>query len=348
VESQTPRPPRRKRYRGTHPRRFQEKYKELDPQHYPETVQRVLDSGRTPAGSHRPVCLAEILSFLAPVPGQVAVDATLGYGGHAREILPRLLPGGHLIGLDVDPLELPRTEARLRALGFGPDCLTVHRSNFAGLPKALATIGRERADLVLADFGCSSMQLDNPERGFSFKLPGPLDLRMNPQKGAPASSLLMRLGEERLAAILQENADEPNAERIARELVRSRGRVTTTTELTAAVRRALSSLKGGERQEPPDTSVRRVFQALRIEVNGELSAIDAFLHCLPDCLSPGGRVAILTFHSGEDRRVKKSFRVGLQEGLYREIARDVIRPSPQEIRSNPRSSSAKLRWAIRA
>ncbi|MBI4860716.1 MAG: 16S rRNA (cytosine(1402)-N(4))-methyltransferase RsmH [Candidatus Riflebacteria bacterium] len=347
-ETHSQRPPRRKRYRGTHPRRFHEKYKELDPESYPGTVQKVLESGSTPAGTHRPICLEEVLQRLGPAPGEVAVDATLGYGGHARELLGRLLPGGHLIGLDADPLELSRTEARLRGLGYGPDCLTVCHGNFAGLPGVLARLGRESVDMVLADLGCSSMQLDNPDRGFSYKLPGPLDLRMNPRKGRPASVVLAGLDRGRLVELLADNADEPHAQRIADELVRARGQITTTTGLATLVRRALSGLPGPEREAARTASVRRVFQALRIAVNDEFSAIEALLRCLPGCLGPGGRLVVLTFHSGEDRRVKRALRNGFREGVYREIARDVVRPGAWEVRANPRASSAKLRWAIRA
>jgi 16S rRNA (cytosine1402-N4)-methyltransferase len=193
---------RRPRYRGSHPRRFEEKYKEHQPQRYAATVAKVLASGKTPAGMHRPVMVAEILKVLRPEPGEFAVDCTLGYGGHAQELLTRLQPGGRLLGLDVDPLELPKTEARLRALGFGPDTFTARRSNFAGLPQALAGVGMTGADLILVDLGVSSMQLDNPARGFSVKQTGPLDMRMNSQRGQPASALLEKIHPPALATLL--------------------------------------------------------------------------------------------------------------------------------------------------
>src|SRR2546426_5181566 len=177
---------RRPRYSGKYPRRFEEKYKERDPERYAATVARVLASGKTPAGTHRPIMVSEVLEILAPQAGEVAVDCTLGYGGHARELLARLQPGGRLLGLDVDPIELPKTEARLRALGFGPEIFTAHRTNFAGLPQILAGAGIAGADIILADLGVSSMQLDDPTRGFSAKHSGPLDLRMNPHRGQPA------------------------------------------------------------------------------------------------------------------------------------------------------------------
>jgi 16S rRNA (cytosine1402-N4)-methyltransferase len=332
------RPPRRVRYRGKNPRRFEEKYKEHEPGRYSETIAKVLGSGKTPAGSHRPIMVREVLAALDPKPGEIAVDCTLGYGGHAQEILPLLRPGGRLLGLDADPIELPKTEARLRALGFDETAFTAHRTNFAGLAQLLAALQIRGVDLVLADLGVSSMQLDNPRRGFSLKLEGPLDLRMNPERGFPASVLLEKLSPEKLARVFLENADESNPALA----VRLAGRTfSTTLALADAIRDALPSQKEQERE----LCVRRVFQALRIAVNDEFSALDTFLRNLPVCLNPGGRVAILTFHSGEDRRVKKAFASGLREGLYQEVANEVVRPSPEECHANPRATSAKLRWA---
>jgi 16S rRNA (cytosine1402-N4)-methyltransferase len=340
--STSARPPRRPRYRGKNPRRFEEKYKERDPQRYSETIAKVLASGKTPAGSHRPIMVAEVLEVLAPQPGQVAVDCTLGHGGHAQEILARIQPGGRLLGLDVDPIELPRTERRLRSLGFGPEQFTVYRSNFAGLPQVLAKAGLAGADLILADLGVSSMQLDDPARGFSMKHAGPLDMRMNPARGQSAATFLHKIKAEKLARVFEENADEPQSELLAIALA---GKVfATTLELASAVRVVLARSS----DEAVELSVRRVFQALRIAVNDEFSALDAFLRQLPLCLRPGGRAAILTFHSGEDRRVKKSFAAGARQGLYSKIANEVIRPSVMERNANPRSASAKLRWAGKA
>lgn len=332
---------RRPRYPGTHPRRFEHKYKELAPERYPDTVARVLASGKTPAGSHVPVLADEVLEVLSPFPGDVAVDCTLGHGGHAALLLPRLLPGGRLIGLDADPLELPRTEERLRRLGYGPETFLARRSNFAGLPRVLAEEAVEGADCILADLGLSSMQIDTPSRGFSTKVAGPLDMRMNPSRGQPASTYLARIGAGALGEVLAENADEPFAEALGQALA---GRqFMQTTELAEAVREALPRLPEEERER----SVRRVFQAVRIAVNDEFGALEALLRALPSCLARGGRVAILTFHSGEDRRVKKAFQAGLREGQYEEIARDVLRPTGEECRANPRATPAKLRWARR-
>ncbi|MEP6809473.1 MAG: 16S rRNA (cytosine(1402)-N(4))-methyltransferase RsmH, partial [Chthoniobacterales bacterium] len=294
------------------------------------------------AGSHRPIMVEEVLAVLAPQPGECAIDGTLGYGGHAEELLRRLQPGGYLLGLDTDPLELPKTEARLRGLGFGPETFQACRSNFAGFPQALARSGRDGADVILADLGVSSMQLDDPARGFSFKTAGPLDLRMNPARGQAASGLLLNLKAAALEEMLRENADEPHAQMLAPLLA---GKIfATTTALALAVRAALPKVKVEERE----VSVRRVFQALRIAVNDEFAALETFLRVLPAGLKPGGRVAILTFHSGEDRRVKKAFAAGLRDGFYRAIAEEVIRPSAAERNANPRSVSAKLRWARRS
>lgn len=342
--SEAERSPRRPRYGGTHPRRFEEKYKERDPARYGREVAKVLANGKTPAGMHRPIMLHESLEVLALQPGETVVDATLGYGGHARELLAAVQPGGRLIALDVDPVELPKAEARLRACGFPDESLHVHRTNFAALARVLSTEAPGGAHAVLADLGVSSMQLDDPARGFSFKHDGPLDLRMNPERGQPAHTLLATAPEEELTHLFSDFSDEPLAAVLARALVntRARARITTTIQLARAIRAALPP-----KEQEADRVVQRVFQALRIAVNDELATLEMFLRALPVCLAPGGRVAILSFHSGEDRRVKHAFRAGLREGDYAEIADDVLRPSREELRANPRASSAKLRWARR-
>jgi 16S rRNA (cytosine1402-N4)-methyltransferase len=342
-------PARRPRYSGTHPRQFHEKYKEQQPERYAADVARVVASGRTPAGSHRPIMVREILEFLAPRPGEVAVDCTLGYGGHARELLAAIQPGGTLLAVDVDPHELPRTEARLRRLGFPPESLKVRRSNFAGVAQFITEAAPGGADLLLADLGLSSMQLDDPERGFTFKTDGPLDMRMNPTRGRTAAELLSQLDVNALAQLFMENADEAAAAGLAAAILQSQARtpLTTTRSLADVVRSAYARLPHDPRNTPDD-AVRRVFQALRIAVNDELGALDALLRTLPWCLKPGGRVAILTFHSGEDRRVKMAFKQGERDGIFRSVPRRPIRPSADERRSNPRSAAAKLRCAIRA
>ena len=343
-DSTAPRPPRRKRYSGKNPRRFEDKYKEHAPEIHGETVAKVLASGKTPAGMHVPIMVTECLEALSLEPGQRGIDATLGYGGHAREILSRISPGGQLIGLDVDPIEQPKTEARLRNLGYGSDSFQAIRSNYAGIRKALDGMAWDAADFVFADLGCSSMQFDNPSRGFTFKTDGPLDMRMNPQRGIPASEWLAKAKPAALAEALHENSDEPRAEEIAAALAGRR--LTGTLELAKAVRSLPQLAKLDE--ERLDLTVRRVFQAIRIAVNEEFTALDAFLRILPACLKPGGHAAILTFHSGEDRRVKKAFQAGLRDGTYSATSDNVIIAGPEERRANPRSIPAKLRWAIRA
>jgi 16S rRNA (cytosine1402-N4)-methyltransferase len=343
---QSPIKKRRIRYRGTHPRHFEEKYKELQSESYSADINKVLDRGQTPAGTHRPICVKEILTALNLKPGMTGLDATLGYGGHAQEILNRILPGGRLFGIDVDPIELPRTESRLRKLGFTEDNLIVRRMNFAGLPQLLSIAGGE-FDFILADLGVSSMQIDTPSRGFSFKIDGPLDLRLNPSRGRPVSELLGTMTTETLADLFVTNSDEPHSNVIARAIFQTRDTIKTTNQLSNVIRKALSDTKLRISADEIKKSQQRVFQALRIHVNDEFTVLDQFLSMIPACLKSNGKVAILTFHSGEDRRVKKSFLHGFRTGIFKEISREPIRPSPQERRSNPRSSCAKLRWAER-
>jgi 16S rRNA (cytosine1402-N4)-methyltransferase len=338
---------RRVRYSGKNPRRFDQKYKELDPAKYADHIEHIIAKGLTPAGTHRPVCVEEILTILDPRPGETCLDATLGYGGHARRILPRLLPGGRLFAVDVDPEELPKTEARLRAEGFGPESLVIRKMNYAGVTGLLGEAGGG-FDCVLADLGVSSMQLDNPERGFTYKADGPLDLRLNPGRGRSAAEFLRSVTPAKLAAVLAENADEPYAGPIARAVKACAPPAGTTAALAAAVRAGLKAADPRLDEPAVKKSLQRVFMALRIEVNEEFGALDRFLAVLPWCLKPGGRAAILSFHSGEDRRVKKAFFKGEEEGVYSSVAQTPARPSPAERRSNPRSACAKLRWAVRS
>lgn len=338
---------RRVRYRGTHPRAFEEKYKELAAERYADDVAKVIAGGKTPAGTHRPICVAEILAALDPRPGQTGLDATLGYGGHARELLERIRPGGRLFALDVDPIERARTEARLRGAGFGEDELTVVGMNFAGIPKLLDRAGGG-FDFLLADLGISSMQLDNPARGFTYKREGPLDLRLNPERGIPAAEWLRQGTEASLEKILRAHADEPNAREIAKALFERRNDLATTTALAGAVRDALATLRRPLPDEAVTTAIRRTFQAIRIAVNDEFSALSALLAALPGCLNPGGRAAILSFHSGEDARVARAFEQGRAAGLYASVSESPIRPSPRERFENPRSKAALLRVAVRS
>lgn len=344
---------RRVRYKGTHPRTFSEKYKEHNPEKYADTIEKVIQKGSTPAGMHLPIMVEEILDFLCIQPGQQGLDATLGYGGHTRHMLEKLQGKGHIYGLDVDPIESEKTERRLRDAGFGDDLLTVKRMNFSKLGEIADETGM--FDFVLADLGVSSMQIDNPERGFSYKNDGPLDLRLDPAHGVPASKRLQELTQEEIEGMLWENADEPFAHEIAKAIDqanRKKKELDTTTKLRELIETVLekncSELSAKERREVLKKTCQRVFQAIRIDVNSEFEVLDAFLETLPSVLKPGGRVVILTFHSGEDRMVKKSFRRGLKAGLYQEIAREVIRPSAEECRKNGRARSTKMRWAIRA
>ena len=338
---------RRVRYKGTHPRNYREKYKELNPEKYKDDVEKIIQSGKTPAGTHISIMVQEILDFLQIQPGQIGLDATLGYGGHSRKMLEQLQGQGHLYATDVDPIESEKTRARLADAGFGPDILTIRRMNFADLDQVAPG---EKFDFILADLGVSSMQIDNPERGFTFKHDGPLDLRLDPTSGVSAAERLRELEEDELAAMLVENSDEPYADRIARTIMKifkKGGKIETTKQLAAAVEEALSFLPANEKKEAVKKACQRAFQALRIDVNSEFEVLYDFLEKLPTVLKSGGRVAVLTFHSGEDRLVKKAFKQGLKEGVYSDVAADVIRPSAEECFRNPRARSTKMRWAIR-
>lgn len=339
---------RRVRYSGTHPRRFSEKYKEHQPEKYADVVEKVIRKGSTPAGMHISICVKEILDFLQIKPGQKGLDATLGYGGHTLEMLKCLNGQGHIYGLDVDPIESAKTKERLKNLGYGEDILTVKLLNFRNIDQVAAEAGK--FDFVLADLGVSSMQIDNPERGFSYKIDGPLDLRMNPQKGISAAKRLAEVTEEELYGMLLENADEPYAAEIAKATIRERRihPIETTIDFRNVIEKALSFLPEKEKKEAVKKSCQRSFQALRIDVNSEFEVLYDFLEKLPQVLAPNGRAAILTFHSGEDRLVKKSFKEFYKEGLYKEISKDVIRPSKEECNRNSRAKCTKMRWAIRA
>lgn len=341
---------RRVRYSGTHPRSYKEKYKEHQPEKYADTIEKVIKKGSTPAGMHISIMVKEILDFLQIKPGMVGLDATLGYGGHTKEMLKCLEGQGHIYGLDVDPIESVRTKERLADQGFGEDILTVRLQNFADIDLVSKETGK-KFDFILADLGVSSMQIDNPERGFSYKAEGPLDLRLNPRKGISAAKRLKEVNFEELVGMLVENSDEPYAEEIAKTVLnwRKRGKaIETTTQLKHAIEEALGFIPEKERKEAVKKSCQRTFQALRIDVNSEFEVLYAFLEKLPDVLAPGGRAAILTFHSGEDRLVKKSFKELQRLGLYCEVSKDVIRPSAEECVRNPRAKSTKMRWAIRA
>lgn len=340
---------RRVRYKGTYPRKYSEKYKELNPEKYQDTIEKVIKKGSTPAGMHLSVCVQEILDFLQIKPGQKGLDATLGYGGHSQKMLQCLEGQGHLYALDIDPVEIVKTKKRLNDLGYGDDILTVIHENFANIDKVAGEYGP--FDFLLADLGVSSMQIDNPERGFSYKNEGPLDLRLNPRSGIPASQRLKESSKEELEWMFRDNSDEPYAKEIAGTIaakLKKRQAIETTRQLAAVIDEALSFLPAREKKEAVKKSCVRVFQALRIDVNNEFEVLDAFLQKLPSVMAPGGRIAILTFHSGEDRLVKKAFKEFQRTGAYSETANEVVRPSAKECAKNSRARSAKMRWAVKA
>ena len=290
---------RRVHYSGTHPKRFEEKYKEHDPEKYADTIEKVISKGSTPAGMHISICVNEILDFFQIQPGQQGLDATLGYGGHTMRMLEQLHGEGHMYALDVDPIEIVKTKQRLADAGYGEDILTIKQTNFRNIDKVAEEAGK--FDFILADLGVSSMQIDNPDRGFTYKFDGPLDLRLDPEKGESAAERLREVSYEELVGMFQENSDEPYAEEIATVIMkrnRTKNYVETTIQMKEAIEEALSFVPEKERKEAVKKSCQRCFQALRIDVNSEFEVLYDFLDKLPDALRPGGRVAILTFHSG--------------------------------------------------
>lgn len=340
---------RRVHYSGTHPKRFEEKYKEHDPEKYADTIEKVISKGSTPAGMHISICVNEILDFFQIQPGQQGLDATLGYGGHTMRMLEQLHGEGHMYALDVDPIEIVKTKQRLADAGYGEDILTIKQTNFRNIDQVAEEAGK--FDFILADLGVSSMQIDNPDRGFTYKFDGPLDLRLDPEKGESAAERLREVSYEELVGMFQENSDEPYAEEIATVIMkrnRTKNYVETTIQMKEAIEEALSFVPKKERKEAVKKSCQRCFQALRIDVNSEFEVLYDFLDKLPDALRPGGRVAILTFHSGEDRLVKRAFKAGAKAGVYSEVSKDVIRPSAEECARNPRARSTKMRWAVKA
>lgn len=343
-----PKHKRRVRYKGTHPKKFNEKYKELNPDLYPETIEKVIKKGSTPVGMHLSIMVDEILDFFDIQEGEIGLDCTLGYGGHTLKMLEKLNHTGHMYALDVDPIESIKTKERLLNKGYGEEYLTIKQCNFKDIDKVSEEVGL--FDFVLADLGVSSMQIDNPERGFSYKKDGPLDLRLNPTKGIPASIKLKQLNRDQLENLFTENSDEPYAKEIARNIdsfLKSGQEIDTTTKLYKIIEKSLSFIPEKERKDKIKKSAARVFQALRIEVNSEFEVLIEFMDKLPTILKPGGRVAILTFHSGEDRIVKKSFKEMKNLGIYSDVARNVIRPSREECNINSRARSTKMRWAIK-
>jgi len=357
-------PRRRPRYAGTHPRRFDQRYKELRPASFPGIHEHVRAQGRTPAGTHVPVMVEEVLAALRPDRGEVVVDCTLGYGGHAIEFLRRIATGGRLIGLDVDAAAIERNAARLGGEGPhseprtdapGAASFRPHRCHFAGIGKVLAREGLEGCDILFADLGPSSMQLDDPARGFSYKHDGPLDMRMDGRLKRTAAEFLATLSAGEIADCLREFSDEPHHERIARAIVERRAvePITRTRQLVKLIDSVTrpSGRAAGRRPSGSGHDLHpaaRTFQALRMLVNDEMAAVEQLLRVAPWCLRPGGRIGIVSFHSGEHRRVQEAFVEGHRCGLYSAISPEALVPTPQELRSNPRSRSAQLRWAQRS
>lgn len=349
MEQETTVHKRRPRYKGKYPKRFEEKYKELQPEKYQDTIEHVISKGNTPAGMHISIMVNEILDFLKIQPGEIGFDATLGYGGHTKAMLQQLQGQGHIYATDVDPVESAKTKKRLADQGFGEEILTIRLQNFCTIDEIAKEVGG--FDFILADLGVSSMQIDNPERGFSFKTEGPLDLRLNQQSGISAAERLDTISRDELAGMLYENSDEPYCEELARAItdeIRKGNRIDTTTKLRQVIEKTLDFLPEKEKKETIKKTCQRVFQALRIDVNHEFEVLYEFMEKLPGALKPGGRVAILTFHSGEDKLVKRALKEGFRDGIYSEYAKDVVRPSAQECAQNARAHSTKMRWAVRA
>lgn len=370
---------RRVRYSGKYPRNFQDKYKEHDGDE--ATISKVLAKGMTPAGTHVPIMLHECLDHMGlksssggeDSPPLLVVDCTLGYGGHSSHFLKALKaapmsgpPPHELVAFDQDSLEIVKTEARLREGLVADDDTAVQfttvNQNFCTLKSYLDSTNQSgKVTSLLADLGLSSMQIDDNARGFTYKREGPLDMRMdNQDDGETAYDLLCRLKPKKFKSMLQENSDEVYAEEIAFGILTTKGKKKrkvpdTTTALASRVREIVEPLlleaikpKTKIEKKKLDSTVARVMQALRIELNGEFRVLDQLLEELPSVLAPGGRAVFLTFHSGEDRRVKKAFKSGFKSGIYSSWSRDVVRPTGAERRDNPRSSCCKLRWAIRS
>lgn len=339
---------RRVHYSGKYPKKFEEKYKEQNPEKYADIAEHVMEKGSTPAGMHISIMVKEILDVLKIKPGEKGLDATLGYGGHTTEMLKCLDGKGHICGLDVDPIEQAKTVERLRKRGFDENIFTPVLINFANIDEVAEKYGK--FDFILADLGVSSMQIDNPERGFSYKTEGPLDLRLNQTSGITAAERLKGIKYGELKGMLEENSDEPYADKIANAVMKrnkSGNYIEKTTDLKEVIEEALDFLPKEEKKDIIKKSCARTFQALRIDINCEFEVLFDFLEKLPKVCNPGARIAILTFHSGEDRLVKQSFRELKRAGIYSEISEDVIRPSKEECIRNPRAKSTKLRFAVR-
>ncbi len=313
-------------------------------------IRRRNNWGRTKAGTHVSIMVREVIQYLEPKAGEIMVDCTVGFGGHSREFAWRIGESGRLLALDIDAEELAKTQARLANLA---PATSFHHANYADLPAVLAEAGLERCDIIFADVGLSSMQIDDESRGVSYKHDaGPLDMRMDRRQKVTAADLLMSLSEQELSSALQDLSDEADHERIAAWIVAQR-QVAPITEIPQLKRLVLGAKGLSENTWRDHPSSRygelhpaaRTFQALRILVNGELDSLQGLLVSAPGCLNSGGRIGVLSFHSGEDRLVKRAFRDGHESGVYQATSPKPIAPRPAEVKANPRSSSAKFRWA---
>jgi len=342
---------RRPRYSGTHPRKFSQKYKERNAQAYPQLHRRLRAKGKTPAGTHVPIMVPEIMATLKPKPGEAVADCTLGYGGHARHFAQHLGSSGRIIGFDVDGAELEKTRERLQDIEAD---LTVFRKNYAGIASVLHEEKLTGFDIIFADIGVSSMQVDDPSRGISYKHKGPLDMRMDSRLKESAADLLQKLSAQEISEALDQFSDEPDHERIAAAIVEQREQspITQTSQLIRLIFKVknLTPQAWKKQQQRKFNTLHpaaRSFQALRILVNDELGALRQLLRIAPQCLNPGGRIGIISFHSGEDRLVKTSFKQGKASGTYTAVTPQPLVPRRQEIMQNPRSSAAKFRYAVR-
>jgi 16S rRNA (cytosine1402-N4)-methyltransferase len=343
--------PRRLRYSGTHPKNYRQKYKEHNIEAFPDLEAHLCAKGKTPASTHIPVLTEDVLACLKPRPGEFVIDCTVGYGGHALEFIKRIGSTGKLIALDVDSTELENTRRRLSTVNAP---VSFYRSNFAGIGNVLNREKLDGYDIIFADLGVSSMQIDNPDRGLSYKYNGPLNMRMDDRLRRTAADLVNALSEEELTKAFCELADEPACQEIAHQVVIQRAiqAITQTSQLVQVIFDAKDINRQAWRQQRRIEKfsslhpAARVFQALRIMVNDELGCLRELLRVAPYCLRPGGRIGIISFHSGEDRIVKQSFRDGVRNGIYQEAAEDAVVPKTKEINSNSRSASAKFRWAV--
>lgn len=289
------------------------------------------------ARPHEPVLLNEVLALLKPKPGQVVVDGTLGGGGHSRALLERVGAEGRLIGIDQDPEALERAKANLKEF---PNVEFIH-SHFSGLDEVLRALNLPSADAVILDVGVSTEQLEKPERGFSFLKEGPLDMRMDLSNPVTARDLIRDLSQEKLESLFRTLGEERWSKRIAAAICRRRVRepIVTTGDLVKIIQEAVPK----PARFGPRHPAMRVFQALRIEVNQELRELEAVLPKALKVLKTGGRLAVISFHSLEDRRVKQAFRQWSKEGRAKLLTPKPVGPGEEEIRRNPRSRSAKLR-----